>query len=348
MAAPTTTSDAGAASGAGAVRVTVIIKALNEAKHIDAAISSALAAIARVGGEVILADSGSTDRTVEIAARHPITVVQLRHRAERRCGIGPQLGYQNARGEFIYILDGDMELDPEFLPQALQAMAADARLAGVGGLVEEESDASYQFRGRKRRGAAAVARDCEWLDMGGLYRETSMREIGYFSDRNLHAYEEMDLGLRLGSAGWKLRRIAARSVLHHGRPEGNWGLLARRWRSRYLDGAGELLRAAVGQRYFLRAAATQRHLFIALLLWMGLINGLFLWRINHLVLYATFAAVALLVLWRAVRSGSLVDAVFGQVVWQVTALAMVRGFFMQPKNPRALIEQVIIKAQPQR
>ena len=111
MAAPTTTSDAGAASGAGAVRVTVIIKALNEAKHIDAAISSALAAIARVGGEVILADSGSTDRTVEIAARHPITVVQLRHRAERRCGIGPQLGYQNARGEFIYILDGDMELE---------------------------------------------------------------------------------------------------------------------------------------------------------------------------------------------------------------------------------------------
>jgi glycosyltransferase involved in cell wall biosynthesis len=333
----------------GGVPVTVIIKALNEEKHIDAAVSSALAAVARAGGgEVILADSGSTDRTVEIAARHPITIVQLRHRSERRCGIGPQLGYQRARGAYIYILDGDMELDPEFLPRALEAMAADAGLAGVGGLVEEESDASYQFRGRKRRGAEAVARDCQWLDMGGLYRESALRQVGYFSNRNLHAYEEMDLGLRLGAAGWTLRRIEARSVLHHGRPEGNWGLLARRWRSRYLDGAGELLRAAVGQRYFLRAAATQRHLFMGLLLWLGLIAGLLLWRASHIVLYATLAVAAWLVLWRAMRSGSLLDAAFGQVVWQVTALAMVRGFFVRPRNPRAPVEHVVLKAQPQR
>lgn len=329
------------------MRVSVIIKALNEERHIDAAVSSALAAVARVGGgEVILADSGSTDRTVEIAARHPIAIVQLRNRAERRCGIGPQLGYQNARGEFIYILDGDMELDPEFLPAALQAMAADARLAGVGGLVEEESDASYQFRGRKRRGAEAVAREFEWLDMGGLYRASALREAGYFSNRNLHAYEEMDLGLRLGAAGWKLRRIEARSVLHHGRTEGNWGLLARRWRSRYLDGAGELLRAAAGQRYFLRAAATQRHLFLGLLLWVGLIAGVLLWRSNPVLLYATITAMILLVLVRAVRSGNLADALFGQLVWQVTALAMVRGFFTRPRNPHDPVEQVVLKVQP--
>ena len=345
MAAPESPPDAPAVRGR--VAVTVIIKALNEEQHIDAAVRSALAAVARVGGgEVILADSGSTDHTVEIASRHPIMIVQLRNRSERRCGIGPQLGYQRARGDFIYILDGDMELDPEFLPQALEAMAADPRLAGVGGLVEEESAASYQFRGRKRRGAEAVARDCEWLDMGGLYRESSLREAGYFSNRNLHAYEEMDLGLRLGAAGWKLRRIEARSVLHHGRPEGNWRLLARRWRSRYLDGAGELLRAAVGRRYFFRAAATQRHLFMGLMLWLGLIAGILAWRSSPVVLYATVAVAALLVLGRALRSGSLADAFFGQLVWQVTALAMVRGFFTRPRNPSAPIEHVVLKTPP--
>ena len=338
------TTGASSTAVAGYVRVSVIIKALNEAAHIDAAVSSALAALAGIGGEVILADSGSTDRTLEIAARHPITIVQLKNRAERRCGIGPQLGYQMARGEFVYILDGDMELDPHFLAAALEAMAADPKLAGVGGLVEEESDASYQFRGRQRRGAEALARDCDWLDIGGLYRGSALQGVGYLSNRNLHAYEEMELGLRLRSAGWTLRRIAVRSLLHHGRAEGNWPLLVRRWRSRYLDGAGELLRAALGKRYFLRAAATQRHLFVGLIIWLGLLAGLVFWPRSHWPLATTVLLVVMLVAWRTLRTRNLADACFGQLVWQLTALAMVRGFLARPRNPVDPVDYIVVKA----
>ena len=251
------------------LRVSVVIKALNEERHIRASIESALVAVARVGGEVILADSGSSDRTVDIAREYPVTIVQLKHPAERRCGVGPQLGYQTARGEFVYILDGDMELDVGFLPEALAAMEGDSRLAGIAGLVDEQSEASYQFRGRKRRAHERKVRVCEWLDMGGLYRVEALREVGYFSNRNLHAYEEMELGLRLCAAGWTLRRLSTRGVLHHGREEGNWPLLVRRWRSRYLDGAGELIRASAGRPYFYRAIQTQQHLVAALLLWIG-------------------------------------------------------------------------------
>jgi glycosyltransferase involved in cell wall biosynthesis len=324
------------------VRVSVVIKALNEEKHIGAAIGSALAAVSGVGGEVILADSGSTDRTVEIARQYPVTILQLKNPAERRCGIGPQLGYQLARGEFIYILDGDMELDPAFLVAALAAMDADSTLGGVGGLVEEESDANYEFRVRKRRRAAAVARGCEWLDMGGLYRAASLREVGYFSNRNLHAYEEMDLGLRLGARGWTLRRLAVRGVLHHGRAEGNWTLLAARWRSRYYDGAGELLRAALGHRYFFRAASTQRHPIFGLLIWLGLIGGLVLLPFSYGPLLATVIGVVTVVLIRAWRTRNIADACFGQVVWQVQALAMVRGFLGDRRDPIEPIEYHVI------
>ena len=330
------------AHGGGGIRVSIVIKALNEEQHIGAALRSALAALEGIGGEVILADSGSVDRTVDIARGYPVDVLQLKDPAQRRCGVGPQLGYQRALGEFVYILDGDMEMDPCFLPAAIDAMETSPRLGGVGGLVEEASDASYQFRGRKRRGTEGVAGQCEWLDMGGLYRGSALRQVGYFSNRNLHAYEEMDLGLRLTSAGWILRRIATRSVIHHGRTEGNWALLARRWRSRYLDGAGELLRAAVGRPYFLRAAATQRHLFIGLLIWLGLIGGLFLVRITPWPFLITIGISLGLVLIRAVRVGSVADACFGQIVWQVTALAMVRGFLSKPCNPMEPIEYVVI------
>jgi len=318
--------------------VSVIIKALNEERHIDAAIRSALVAVAAVGGEVILADSGSTDRTVEIAQRYPVTVLQLKNPAERRCGVGPQLGYQRARGEFIYILDGDMELAPDFLSRAMALMATDERLAGVAGLVDEQSDASYQFRGRRRRSVERVPGNCEWLDMGGLYRAAALREVGYFSDRNLHSYEEMDLGLRLGAAGWALRRLAIPAVKHHGRPEGNWALLARRWNSRYLDGAGELLRGSIGRSYFFKVAATQRHLFVALLVWIGLVAGCVWLPQSPLPLLSTVGLVALIVAVRTLRTGSLADACFGQVVWQVTALAMVRGFVRRQQNPARPIE----------
>jgi glycosyltransferase involved in cell wall biosynthesis len=328
------------------LRVSVVIKALNEERHIRASIESAIQAVMRVGGEVILADSGSTDRTVEIAREYPVTVVQLKHPAERRCGIGPQLGYQKARGEFVYILDGDMELDPAFLPEALAAMDADSRIGGIAGLVEEESEASYQFRGRKRRGHERKVRVCEWLDMGGLYRAEALRDVGYFSNRNLHAFEEMELGLRLCAAGWTLRRVATRGVLHHGRVEGNWPLLVRRWNSRYLDGTGELIRASIGRPYFYRALQTQQHLFVGLLVWACLLLGLAVAPVTPLPLVAILAAVLGLVLVRARRIGSLADAWFGQLVWQVTSLAMVRGLFARTRDPTEPIEYVLVHEAP--
>lgn len=327
-------------------RVSVVIKALNEERHIRASIESAIAAVMRVGGEVILADSGSTDRTVEIAREYPVTVVQLRHPSERRCGVGPQLGFQKARGEFVYILDGDMELDEGFLPEALAAMDADSRLGGIAGAVEEQSEASYQFRGRKRRAHERHVRVCEWLDMGGLYRAEALRDVGYFSNRNLHAYEEMELGLRLCAAGWTLRRLGTPGVVHHGRTEGNWPLLKRRWNSRYLDGAGELIRAAVGRPYFYRTLQTQRHLFVGLAVWVGLLAGLAALPWSAWPLLAVLAAVVALVLLRARRAGSLADACFGQVVWQVTSLAMVRGFFAHPRDPREPIELEVLHESP--
>ncbi len=328
--------------GGGSVRVSIVVKALNEQMRIGAALRSALGALEGIGGEVILADSGSADQTVDIARGYPVQVLQLKNPAERRCGVGPQLGYQRALGEFVYILDGDMELDPSFLPAAIAAMEADPKLGGVGGLVEEASDASYQFRGRKRRGTESITGQCEWLDMGGLYRGSALRQVGYFSNRNLHAYEEMDLGLRLTASGWALRRIAIRSVIHHGRTEGNWALLARRWRSRYLDGAGELLRAAVGRPYFFRAAATQRHLFIGVLIWLGLIGGLFLLRVTPWPLLITVGVSVGLIIIRTMRTGSISDAFFGQIVWQVTALAMVRGFLTKPRDPLDPIEYLVL------
>ena len=329
---------------ANPVTVSIVIKALNEEAHIEAAIRSALAAVDEVGGEVILADSNSSDKTVEIASRFPITIVQLKNERERRCGVGPQLGYEVSKGEFVYILDGDMELDGDFLTAAVDEMRKDERLGGVAGSVEETSAASYQFRGRKRRDHEGQSGYMPWLDMGGLYRRTALQQAKYFSNKNLHAFEEQDLGLRLGEAGWRLKRLPVRGVRHHGYTESSFGLLMNRLKSRYLDGAGELLRASLGRPYLGRIIWSQKHLFIAIALWVGLVAGLLLLPVARWPLGVTLVVLAALIVIRAVRTRSIGDAIFGQVVWQVTALALVRGFLTKQGNPEEPIEKVVVKS----
>jgi glycosyltransferase involved in cell wall biosynthesis len=95
-------------------KLTIGIKALNEERHISSTIASALEAARPWAGEVILADSGSHDQTIEIAKLFPVRVFQLANRLDASCGAGAQLAFQHARSQYFYLLDGDMLLDSEF------------------------------------------------------------------------------------------------------------------------------------------------------------------------------------------------------------------------------------------
>lgn len=251
--------------------VSIVIKTLNEEKNIARAVESALAGLAEVGGEVIVADSASSDRTIEIASRYPVTVVQLAHPQERCCGIGPQLGYQFASGEHLYILDGDMQLRPDFLGEALRFLQANPGAGGVAGLVVEHNLDSLEYRARVERGAVHMqAGQVDRLDMGGLYRRSAIEQVGYFSDRNLHSYEELDLAVRLRAAGWTLHRIAIPAVDHQGHDVPAHKLLLKRWKSRYINGVGEVIAAARGgaHRPLLLAALREAKLYAAFSLWL--------------------------------------------------------------------------------
>jgi glycosyltransferase involved in cell wall biosynthesis len=75
--------------------VAIGIKALNEEANIAACLESALAGVRPFAGHVVLADSGSHDRTVAIARDYPdVRVVQLANPEQRCCGAGAQLAYQ--------------------------------------------------------------------------------------------------------------------------------------------------------------------------------------------------------------------------------------------------------------
>ena len=328
-------------------RVSVIIKSLNEEKGISAAIESALHAVRAVGGEVILADSCSTDRTVELALAYPIRVVQLANADERCCGVGPQLGYQHSRGEFVYLLDGDMLMREGFLEIALDFMLAHPDIAGVGGQLVELNTESLEYIARSAQTRAHVMPgDVDRLDGGGLYRRSAIEAAGYFSDRNLHSYEEFDLAVRLRSLGWKLWRLPMEVVHHSGHDEPPYRLLMRRWQTHYLWGLGELVKASAGQVRLEMVFQSLRELWIYLgvLGWWAVLLSTAFWPVSGATRLGWFgmllAAPFALMIW---RKRSPAKAIYSVVSWCFHAAGLVRGMLRPRKSATATIPSLILR-----
>jgi glycosyltransferase involved in cell wall biosynthesis len=318
-------------------RVSVIIKAYNEERRIEDALRSSLAAVAEVGGEVILADGHSTDNTVAIASAFPVRIVRLLDGGERSCGIGPQLGFQHACGEYVYVMDADMQLRPGFLRAALDYLEAHPHVAGVGGRIVEMNLHCMEYRERALRNAAHLAAgEVDRLDGGGLYRREAVEQVGWLSDRNLHAYEEFDLAVRLRADGWDLVRIPVDAVTHYGHDAPPYQLLMRRWRSKYVCGLGELLRGAAGRPHWSLVWRDLRELklYVAVVAWWLVLLSSPAWPLPGLARALAVLAVGLLPFAAiGVKKRSAARAVYSVVSWNVNAAGMVLGLFRPRTAP---------------
>jgi hypothetical protein len=323
----------------GPVPVTIGIKAFNEEGHIAAAIGSALAAVKPFDGEVILADCGSTDRTVEIARRFPIRIIRLADPSRRSCGSGAQLAYQQANGRLFYLLDGDMVIHADFLRVAVPFLDANPRVAGVGGRVEEVNAENEEFQIRIATGSA----DSHWrsglvdrLDCGGLYRRDAIRAVGYLADPNLHSFEEFELAARLRARGWTLARLDIAAVRHFGHRTSGYGLLWRRLRSGYAGGAGETLRAALGAPHLgivLRGLGHVRIAFALMAWWLLLAMAAALADGLAAKGAAIAALVGLPLLFLILRRRSLRLGAYSFVAWNVGTLGFIAGAMRRRADP---------------
>ncbi|HVX81649.1 MAG TPA: glycosyltransferase [Devosiaceae bacterium] len=326
--------------------ISIIIKTLNEEARIAAAIESALAALPGEG-EVIVADSGSSDRTVEIARRYPVRIAQIVPPARASCGIGPQLGFQYARQELVCLIDGDMLLDADFLAAAAAHLAANPRCAGVTGHVAEEEVRNLEFISRVARYSPEKRTgEIDRMNGGGLYRRAALEDVGYFSDRNLHSFEEFDLGVRLRAHGWTLFRLDRRFVSHYGHTVNSYRLLLRRWRSGYIFGMGELLRAAMGKPYWRRLVRElpDIKLWAAVYLWwLAMLVLVVALPDKPLALALDLLSVAGLVALMSWRRKSLSLGLYAVVAWHFHAAALPVGFFRPRQAPSAWIESRLIE-----
>ena len=327
--------------------VSVIIKALNEEQHIAAAIESAIAALGETDGEVILADGGLSDRTVEIARRYPVVIVRLNRSEDRSCGSGAQLGFQYSRGRYLLLMDGDQQLRPGFIPAAMETLRRDPALAGVGGKLFEYGVVNEEYEQRiKRYDPDGRVGFVTRLNSSGLYRRTAIESIGYVTDRNLHGAEEFDLGARLHAAGWKLARIDHPIVDHNPDPGSAYRLLLRRVLNKNASATGELFRAAIGRRHFWFIVGKDRNVFLCLFVtgwWIALALASFAlsgWSAVSAIgalLLLPFAVMSLR--WRSVRLG-----LYSVTALNVFALCFWPGLLRARTSPAGWIDSTVLQA----
>lgn len=123
------------------MEVTILMPCLNEADTLEVCIQKAWKGLKDTGaeGEVLVADNGSTDGSLEIAERCGARVV---HVPEKGYGNALMAGIQSAKGEFVIMGDADDSYDFQEIPRFVQKLRSGAdlvqgcRLPAGGGTVK--------------------------------------------------------------------------------------------------------------------------------------------------------------------------------------------------------------------
>jgi glycosyltransferase involved in cell wall biosynthesis len=107
--------------------VTIVMPCLNEAESLEPCIRKAQTAIADAGvqGEVLIADNGSTDGSIELAEQLGARVVHVKARGY---GSALQGGFAAAHGKYILMGDADGSYDFAHLPRFIEALDAGSQL----------------------------------------------------------------------------------------------------------------------------------------------------------------------------------------------------------------------------
>lgn len=165
--------------------------------------------------EVVYVDSRSTDGSISLAKKYPNTRVFL-VTGDCNAGVGRNIGAKEARGDILFFIDGDMELQRGFIKDVLtnEGKLIYPFLSGLH--LHIVYDGAWRELYSKLQNYPQGVQEYYTSVTGGLFmiERTYWDELGGI-DTRLRANEDYDLGLRMAEKGIKLCNKCRLWVKHH-------------------------------------------------------------------------------------------------------------------------------------
>lgn len=316
--------------------VSVVLITRNQAWNIERLLASVRHELATLpGSEIVLVDSASTDRTLEIAARYPITAIRLEPEQRLTAAMGRYVGARHTTGDLILFLDGDMELGQGWLGHALRVMQSRPELAVLTGhVIDRPPKTPYDGALVPPPAAGSItAESIPYTGGAALYRRDALEAAGSFHPHVI-SDEEPDLCIRIRHRGGQIARLGYPIAYHYSQPTEAIPTLFVRWRRNLYLGAGQNLRQHFGKDTFI-PYVLQRG--FGLIPAVGLLAGLvsFLWYLRTRKWYGLAAwggLLGLVVVADALRKRSLYRALYSLILRILIADGTIRGFLLPPRD----------------
>ena len=195
------------------ILLSTVIISRNTEGYIERCIESVIEACRGIENEIILVDSASTDRTLEIAEKYPIKILKIKDRRFLSAAAGRYIGFRHSRGKYIFFFDGDSVLDADWFKNALPELEQDPALGGVTGFISQEAYDNYAVKGWIEVSKEEKPGGIRWFYADSLLKRETLEKAGNFNPW-LKSMEEGELSYRILKAGFKLRRLPC-SMAHH-------------------------------------------------------------------------------------------------------------------------------------
>jgi glycosyltransferase involved in cell wall biosynthesis len=232
--------------------LSIILITKNQEWNIARLIQSALAGTSRVSSrELVLVDSASTDRTIDIASSYPISIIRLLSDQRLTSHAGRYVGYKYTSGDLVLFLDGDMELCKGWLEKALTIIESRPNVAIVAGPWIDLPIETHHSDEVKYKQCSLKEPDTEvtWVGGAAMYRRSVMEQVGTFNPW-LYSDGEPELCVRVRHAGYKIIRVGHPIAYHYSDPSEAISTAVRRRRRNLYLGMGQSLRYHFGTELF--------------------------------------------------------------------------------------------------
>jgi hypothetical protein len=225
------------------IDITISIASYNTRELLRDCLKSLLAVRDELTVQIIVADNGSRDGTIEMVRDEFADVLLLETGGNLGYGRANNLAFEHSKGRYFLALNSDTTMPHSTLKTLVSFMDAHAEAGAVGvqllntdgtdqtswgfdttwrGIIEE------QFGILKLRGKLRTSNTRSNLDVGDepreveqicgaaqLVRRKAWQQIGGYDPKYFMYHEDVDLNIRLRRAGWKIYFVPQAKVFHH-------------------------------------------------------------------------------------------------------------------------------------